>query len=62
MYYQVTDDIEFMVNYGLEMLIELARVLLELGHYYRNGQFCINEVTGPDEYTGCVNNNYYGTE
>ena len=24
-----------------------------------NGQFKINAVTGPDDYTGIVNNNYY---
>ena len=26
---------------------------------YHNGKFHINEVTGPDEYTCMVNNNYY---
>jgi len=25
----------------------------------KGNKFCINEVTGPDEYTACVNNNCY---
>ncbi|MDY0289095.1 MAG: beta-phosphoglucomutase [Sphaerochaeta sp.] len=42
----------------VEMAIESARMWLSLGSFI-DGQFCINEVTGPDEYTACVNNNTY---
>ncbi len=42
----------------VEMAIESARMWLSLGSFI-DGQFCINEVTGPDEYTACVNNNAY---
>ncbi|MBI9093529.1 MAG: beta-phosphoglucomutase [Sphaerochaeta sp.] len=42
----------------VEMAIESARMWLSLGCYI-DGEFCINEVTGPDEYTACVNNNAY---
>ncbi len=42
----------------VEMAIESARMWLSLGCYIE-GEFCINEVTGPDEYTACVNNNAY---
>ena len=41
-----------------EMAIETARMWLSLGCFI-DGEFCINEVTGPDEYTACVNNNTY---
>ena len=42
----------------VEMAIESARMWLSLGCFI-DGEFCINEVTGPDEYTACVNNNAY---
>lgn len=42
----------------VEMAIESARMWLSLGCFIE-GEFCINEVTGPDEYTACVNNNAY---
>ena len=58
-YYLTTDDKEFLVEKGLEILIETARLWLDVGVYDRQGRFCIQEVTGPDEYTCMVNNNYY---
>jgi alpha,alpha-trehalose phosphorylase len=57
-YYMVTDDIEFLKEYGAEVLFETARLWLEVGHF-KNNQFRIDAVTGPDEYTCIVNNNYY---
>lgn len=57
-YYMVTGDREFMVNYGAEMLFETARLWGDIGHFYK-GQFMIHSVTGPDEYTCVVDNNYY---
>ncbi|MDP3314045.1 glycoside hydrolase family 65 protein [Lutibacter sp.] len=58
-YYQVSEDITFMSEKGMEMLIEIARLMHHIGHYNRNDKFCIDAVTGPDEYTCIVNNNYY---
>lgn len=40
------------------MLFETARLWMEVGHYH-DGKFKIDAVTGPDEYTCIVNNNYY---
>ncbi|WP_054954894.1 glycoside hydrolase family 65 protein [Paenibacillus dakarensis] len=57
-YYLAEQDQEFLLSYGAEVLIETARLWTDMGHYY-NGAFHIDEVTGPDEYTCCVNNNYY---
>jgi len=57
-YFQFTKDFDFMVNYGFEMLLETARFLYDVGNYYDNA-FHINNVTGPDEYTAIVNDNYY---
>lgn len=41
-----------------EMLFETARLWNDTGHM-QNGEFRIDSVTGPDEYTCVVNNNYY---
>ncbi|KAA0544898.1 glycoside hydrolase family 65 protein [Bacillus sp. BGMRC 2118] len=57
-YYLATGDFEFIEEAGAEVLIETARLWIETGHYH-NGQFRIDTVTGPDEYTCIVNNNYY---
>ena len=45
----------------LEMGIETARMWMSLGSFIpsKDNAFCINTVTGPDEYTACVNNNTY---
>jgi len=57
-YYLASWDLGFMEEYGAEMLVETARLWMELGNYYE-GTFQIHAVTGPDEYTCLVNNNYY---
>jgi alpha,alpha-trehalose phosphorylase len=60
-YVQSTGDEVFLRDYGAEMLVETARLWLDLGFYSdrQGGKFCINAVTGPDEYTTVVNNNAY---
>ncbi|MEX0731847.1 MAG: glycosyl hydrolase family 65 protein [Aquisalimonadaceae bacterium] len=60
-YVEVTGDEAFLVHAGAEMVMETARIWMGIGGYIDNkgGRFCINEVTGPDEYTALVNNNYY---
>jgi alpha,alpha-trehalose phosphorylase len=57
-YYLATGDIGFIKEYGAEVVFETARIWLEIGHFHK-GQFKIDAVTGPDEYTAVVNNNYY---
>jgi alpha,alpha-trehalose phosphorylase len=60
-YVQATGDETFLRKYGAEMLVETARLWLDLGFYSeaKGGRFCINGVTGPDEYNAVVNNNAY---
>jgi len=60
-YYDATEDQDFLINYGAEILFETARLWMDLGKYSarRNNRFCIYGVTGPDEYTAIVNNNCY---
>lgn len=57
-YYLVTKDEDFLQEYMAEMLFETARLWVDTGHFHNN-QFKIDSVTGPDEYTCVVNNNYY---
>ena len=57
-YYLATKDIDFVAEKGAEIIFETARLWVDTGNYY-HGAFHINDVTGPDEYTCIVNNNYY---
>ena len=59
LYFEATGDIDYVAAAGLEIVLETARIWVGIGGYDRAGRFCINEVTGPDEYTALVNNNYY---
>ena len=60
-YIEITGDSSIMPEGGAEMLFETARLWMSLGFYNpgKLGKFCINEVTGPDEYSALVNNNFY---
>lgn len=57
-YYLVSRDLEFFRDYAAEVLFETARLWIDTGHFL-NDEFRIDAVTGPDEYTALVNNNYY---
>lgn len=58
LYYFASGDFEFIVEKGAEMVIETARLWLDAGHY-KEGKFHIYAVSGPDEYTCIVNDNFY---
>ncbi len=60
-YVNATGDEEFPFECGAEMLVETARLWYDLGFFSarKAGKFCINGVTGPDEYNTVVNNNTY---
>jgi len=60
-YVNATGDEEFLINYGAEMLAQTARMWNDLGFFSekKGGKFCINGVTGPDEYNTVVDNNLF---
>ena len=60
-YVEATGDDNFLCECGAEILFETARFWADLGFFnqHKGGKFCINEVTGPDEYNALVNNNCY---
>lgn len=61
LYLAASGDDEFLARIGAEMLFETARIWLEVGYFNprRDGAFCLCEVTGPDEYSALVDNNFY---
>ncbi|MPV35843.1 glycoside hydrolase family 65 protein [Georgenia subflava] len=58
-YRQVTGDGEIEREHGLEVLVETARLWISLGQEDRHGRFHLDGVTGPDEYTGVVDDNTF---
>lgn len=60
-YVNATGDQDFLERQGAEILVEAARMWADLGFFseHKGGKFCINGVTGPDEYNTVVDNNTY---
>jgi alpha,alpha-trehalose phosphorylase len=60
-YVEMSGDGDFLADEGAEILVETARLWLSLGFFsdHKDGRFCINGVTGPDEYNTVVNNNLF---
>ncbi|OPL07580.1 MAG: glycoside hydrolase family 65 [delta proteobacterium ML8_F1] len=57
-YYLATNDLDLVLLEGAEIILETARIWLSTGNF-TDGHFNLYGVTGPDEYTCLVNNNYY---
>lgn len=59
-YVQVTHDTDFLLDYGLEMLLQISRFLLSRGQWNQDGShFGYYGVMGPDEFEMMVNHNTY---
>ena len=58
-YLDIVDDPGFEHDVGSELLVETARLWRSLGHHDAAGQFRIDGVTGPDEYSAVADNNIY---
>ena len=59
-YENYTGDTEYTVNFGLEVLIGIARFWASRVHYSEySGKYMMHGVTGPNEYENNVNNNWY---
>jgi alpha,alpha-trehalose phosphorylase len=58
-YRSATGDEAFEREFGLELLVETARMWRSLGHHDAQGRFRIDGVTGPDEYSAIADNNVY---
>jgi alpha,alpha-trehalose phosphorylase len=60
-YALATLDEHFLLRGGVDVVVETARMWVSLGNYSdrKQGAFCLNNVTGPDEYTAVVDNNRF---
>ncbi|MGH3416139.1 MAG: glycoside hydrolase family 65 protein, partial [Actinocrinis sp.] len=58
-YQLATGDKKFEHETGVELLVSTARLWSSLGHFDGAGQFRIEGVTGPDEYSALSDNNVY---
>lgn len=60
-YFSATGDRAIFGEGGAEMLFETARLWIDTGYFCerRGGAFVINGVTGPDEYSALVDNDFY---
>lgn len=59
-YYTVTGDWEFMLQYGAEMVFEIARFLVSHAYFKRDkNRFEFIRLLGPDEYHENVDNNVF---
>jgi alpha,alpha-trehalose phosphorylase len=59
MYVDATGDERFEREVGVEILVKTARLWRSLGHHDLQGNFRIDGVTGPDEYSALADNNVY---
>lgn len=59
-YYRVTKDMDFMTNYGIEMLVEIAKYFISRSTYDdKTDSYHLYQVTGTDEHHPYVDNNSY---
>jgi len=59
-YFMATNDVDFLLRYGLEIMIETARFWASRVEYNKKKRrYEINHVMGPDEFHEDVNNNAY---
>ena len=59
-YVRYTDDQGYLVDYGLEVLIAIARFWAQRVHFSQaKKQYVMHGVTGPNEYENNANNNWY---
>ncbi|MBV8950850.1 MAG: glycoside hydrolase family 65 protein [Actinobacteria bacterium] len=58
-YLAATGDESFGATFGVDLLVQTARLWRSLGHHDAAGAFRIDGVTGPDEYSAIADNNVY---
>ncbi|HUC55886.1 MAG TPA: glycosyl hydrolase family 65 protein [Streptosporangiaceae bacterium] len=58
-YVDATGDKAFDSAQGMDLLVETARLWRALGHHDSHGQFHIDGITGPDEYSAIADDNVY---
>jgi len=60
LYYEATGDWDFMLDYGIEMIFEVAKFIFSRAHFKMDKhRYELLRVLGPDEYHENVDNNSY---
>jgi len=54
-----TGDVDLEREIGVDLLVQTARLWLSLGHRTMSGEFRLDGVTGPDEYSAIADNNVF---
>lgn len=58
-YVSLTGDMEFLGTEGIDILVETARMWASIGFVDVDNRYHIHRVTGPDEYSALVDDNFY---
>jgi len=59
-YWEGTEDENFLLTKGVDLLMETNRLWSDMAVYHsESDSYAIQNVTGPDEYTALVDNNFY---
>ena len=59
-YINYTDDKQYLIDYGLEVLIAISRFWAQRVHFsHIKKKYVMHGVTGPNEYENNINNNWY---
>ncbi|MCY7364489.1 MAG: family 65 glycosyl hydrolase [Frankiaceae bacterium] len=54
-----TGDVDLEREIGVDLLVQTARLWLSLGHRTMSGEFRLDGITGPDEYSAIADNNVF---
>ncbi|MCI1220240.1 MAG: beta-phosphoglucomutase family hydrolase [Bifidobacterium sp.] len=58
-YVSATGDFDFLYSQGIDILVETARMWASIGFVDVDKHYHIHRVTGPDEYSALVDDNFY---
>jgi alpha,alpha-trehalose phosphorylase len=58
-FYTVAGNDDYEQRFAVDLLVESARLWMSLGYFDPEGQFRIDGVTGPDEYSAISDNNVF---
>ena len=59
-YWEGTGDDDFLLTKGMDLLVETSRLWADMAVFDKQaGGYALQNVTGPDEYTALVDNNFY---
>src|SRR5262249_7458179 len=58
-FHLVAGNDDYQNRFAIDLLVQTARLWVSLGYFDASGEFRIDGVTGPDEYSAIADNNVY---